>query len=424
MSIARWPRKSVAHRCGAHAIVAAVLVATIVVPWHSLAAQGAPAKPPVATPADTVVVPRSNVTFQIGGRGYSVGSSDVTEQAGNVSYEYRTRNWGLTIDGSTLQYGALGRTLSGSGNSNLRFDYMLRPGDTLMVYGRTASQPGALDSMQIAAVGVAGGSLVDLQASSLGAPALFGGRASFAFPVGDLVLNLRGGLEIESRPASTQPVYFRGTTWMIGSTLYGNVGRGQLSGSVDVTSSSADSLGGKNLYPGGGASTFRLDLHLPIVNPSDSTADDWDSAIAAWFSTPFGDTRADQPNRLLPLGNSFGISGSLTFPVGDGSWGPSIEYLGTNATSSAVTGAKSVTSSSTGWATNFALTADIPASKVFEFNPEFGYTIGNASTSYGQTTSKTIVVKRRGRTVTTTNGALSSDAVRGWWLSLGISAHF
>ena len=414
-------------RFGAGAIVAALWVATIVAPWQALRAQDSTAKPtasPTASPAEPPAGPKTNVYFQFGTRGYSIGGSKVTEQAGNLSYEYRTKQWGLSVDGASLQYGALGRTISGTGNSNVRVDYRLQPGDTLMLYGRSGSQPGTLDSAQVAAIGVAGGSFVDLQANSLGNPALFGGRAVFSFPVGDLVLNLRGALESESKPAATQKVYWRGTTWAIGSTLYGNIGNGQLAAMVDISSSSADSLGGKNLYPGGGETTVRLDLQLPIDNPADSTGDDWNSAFSAWFSSPFGAIRADQPNRLLPLGNSFGLSGALTFPVGDATWGPSVQFQSTSASASAKSGATLLSTSSSGWAANFAINADIPTSSIFELTPELGYAVGNASTSYGQTSSKTVVVQRRGRTVTTTSGGTTATALRGWWIALGVSAYF
>ena len=415
----RRSRLGVLARSGAGTIVAALWVAAIVVPWQALAAQDSTAKANVP-PAG----PKTNVSFQLGTRGYTIGGSKVSEQTGNVSYEYRTAQWGLGVDGSSLQYGALGRTISGTGNANVRFDYMLRPGDSLMVYGRSGSHPATLDSLQVNAIGVAGGSLVDVQANSLGAPSMFGGRAVFSYPVGNLVLNLRGAIETESQPAATQEVYWRGTTWAVGSTLYGNIGKGQLAAMVDISSSSADSLGGKNLYPGGGETTLRLELRLPIDNPSDSTGDDWDSAFTAWYTSPFGATRADQPNRLLPLGNSFGLSGALSFPVGNATWGPSVQFQSTAASANAKSGATALATSSSGWAANFAINADIPASSAFELTPELGYTIGNASTSYGLTSTKTVVVQRRGRTVTTTSGGTTASALNGWWFALGVSAHF
>lgn len=427
MTAKRHSRLGVRYSFGAGAIVAALWVATIVAPWQAVGAQDSTAKPtvsPSTSPAEPPAGPKTNVYFQFGSRGYSIGGSKVTEQAGNLTYEYRTKQWGLSVDGSSLNYGALGRTISGTGNSNVRFDYMLQPGDSLMVYGRSGSKPGTLDSVQVEAIGVAGGSLVDLQANSLGNPSMFGGRAVFSYPVGDLVLNLRGALEVESKPVATQEVYWRGTTWAIGSTLYGNVGKAQLAAMVDISSSSSDSLGGKNLYPGGGETTFSLDLHLPIENPADSTGDDWDSAFSAWFSSPFGATRADQPNLLLPLGNSFGLSGALSFPVGGATWGPSVQFQSTSASATAKSGATSLSTSASGWAANFAINADIPTGSIFELTPEVGYAIGNASTSYGETSTKTVIVQRRGRTVTTTSGGTTATALRGWWIALGVSAHF
>ncbi|MEI6814734.1 MAG: hypothetical protein WCL36_11195, partial [bacterium] len=83
-----------------------------------------------------------------------------------------------------------------------------------------------------------------------------------------------------------------------------------------------------------------------------------------------------------------------------------------------------LSTSSSGWAANFAINADIPTSSIFELTPELGYAVGNASTTYGQTSSKTVVVQRRGRTVTTTSGGTTATALRGWWIALGVSAHF
>jgi hypothetical protein len=379
---------------------------------------------PPANPADTVPSVKQSFTVQTGARHVTVGDSAVREQAGTYSYSWQRGRWALSLDGSSLQYTAARTPLNGWGSTNARLDVMLRPGDTLSFYGRSGTQPGALDSAQVAALGIAGGALVDLQSTSLGAPGMFGGRASFAFPVGDFVWSLRGSLESEAKPSAARPVTWHGTTWAVGSTLYAHVGRGEWSAVVDLTQSSADSLNGKNLFAGGGGVNVRSELHFPVSNPADSAGDDWDLYGAAWWSTPMNATRADQPNRLIPLGNTMGVSGSFSVPVGDGSFGPTLQFERTSANAAATQGSTAIRTSSSAWAATVLLDASIPTGRWLEWQPQLGWTTGDATTSYGSTTTRNTVVKRRGRTVTTSANGGTSDAIAGWWFQLGVTAHF
>ena len=52
------------------------------------------------------------------------------------------------------------------------------------------------------------------------------GLRSLAFPVGDLVLATRAGVEVEPRPSGASPVYWRGTTLRGGLALTTSAGEG------------------------------------------------------------------------------------------------------------------------------------------------------------------------------------------------------
>jgi hypothetical protein len=101
-----------------------------------------------------------------------------------------------------------------------------------------------------------------------------------------------------------------------------------------------------------------------------------------------------------------------------------VQFQSTSASATAKSGATSLSTSASGWAANFGINANIPTGSIFEFTPEVGYAVGNASTSYGETSTKNVIVQRRGRKVTTTSGGTTATSLRGWWIALGVSAHF
>jgi len=374
--------------------------------------------PIVALPATI-----QSVTFGVKARGYSLGDSSVSERSGKLSYTLLRGRTALNLEGSTVDYQALGRSVTGLVPSSLRLDMMLRPGDTLTLLGRTGSRPASLDSIQTAALSVVGSSLVDLESFSFGTQAMFGGRATFAFPVGDLVLSLRGGFDYEPRPSAAITTYWRGTTVQGGATVLGNIGMGTLSGAADVSYSSADSLGGKNLYPGGGSLSVVGVLNMPIDNPRTDDGDPWDAVLMTYWVKPLAAARTDQPNLLLPVGTTMGLTGMMTAPVGATALRSSLDLIRTSSSATVVTGASSATTTSTGWAASFGLDATVPMSSHLDLMPEVGYTLGNASLNFTQT-STTTPIFRRGRQLTKTTGNLVSDSMRGWWFGVAISASF
>ncbi|MEP6692046.1 MAG: hypothetical protein ABJD07_12880 [Gemmatimonadaceae bacterium] len=341
----------------------------------------------------------------------------MSERNGIVSYDMTGPRFRLRLDGTGLRYVAPGSTINGSTPIAGRLDFVLRPGDTLTFVGQTGSNPAQLDSAQAAAIGHAGSSAIDLESFAFGAPAMFGGRGAFAFPVGDLVLSLRGGIEAEPRPSAREPVYWQGTTMLGGVTLAGDAGPARLAARVDVRRSFADSLGGKNLFPGGGSVTTHASLDSPLSNPFDDLGEDLDLRLSAFYSSPFGDTRNDQPNRLIPLGNTLGTFASLAVPVSDWILSPSIQYIRETSSADAVVGAIYQRSSAAGWSASFGLDALIPLTSVFDLAPQVGYVTGNVEASFGQS-----VVRRRGRPIGRTSAF--SHGVRGWWAGLDLTASF
>jgi hypothetical protein len=386
------------------------------------------AQVPVPSPAAPASSPalsttEQSVTFGYTARAYSLGDSSVSERVGKFTYALLSGRAALSLEGSSVDYRAPGRSVTGSVPSSLRLDVMLRPGDTLTFLGRTQSQPASLDSNQTAALSVVGSSLVDLQSFSFGTRAMLGSHATFAFPVDELVLSLRGGLEYEPRPGAAIATYWRGTTVQGGATLLGNVGLGTLSGAADLSFSSADSLGGKNLYPGGGSVSIVGTLSMPIDNPRSDDGDPWDALLVASWTTPISAVRTDQPNLLLPVGTTMGLSGMLTVPVGaESELRPTIDLLHTSSSASVASARTSATTSSNGWAATFGLDATVPLTSYLDLLPETGYTLGNAALSFSQ--SGTTPIVRRGRRVTATSGSRISDSMRGWWLGIALSASF
>ena len=110
---------------------------------------------------------------------------------------------------------------------------------------------------------------MDLESAGFGTPAIGGGRLALAFPLGNLVLAARAGVEAEPRPNATSPVYWRGTTLRGGLALTASTGETSVTASVDATRSTADSLSGRNLFPGGGSVTLQVLAQLSVLDPFD-----------------------------------------------------------------------------------------------------------------------------------------------------------
>jgi hypothetical protein len=282
---------------------------------------------------------------------------------------------------------------------------------------RTASRPGTLDARQTDALGNAGTSTLDLDSFQFGTPAVGGAGAALAFPVGSLVLGVRGGLEYEPKPSGADPVYWRGTTVTGGLSLTGASGENQATASVNLSVSSADSLGGRNLFPGGGMLGLQIVTDIAVRNPVDELDEPWPLRAAVFYSRPFNDVRNDQPNRLVPRGSVAGGLASLLVPVRSAVLTPSIQVVRESSSDQVTRPLARRGIEASGWTASFGLDASLPLGNHFELNPEAGYTTGSLGATYTQT-----VIGLGGRAVTSTSRF--SDAIRGGWLTLELRAYF
>jgi len=399
---------------------AKIVAALCVCPLISLGAQR-PVLAPHDSSKDSVhagVNVRSRVSVTGTARSFRICDSSVTERVASARYELFVSRVRFRLDGTALRYATRADTIDGSLPIAARLDFAMRPGDTVMVFARSASHPFDLSTRQTTALGAAGTSTVDLESSALGTPAVGGARVALAFPVGDLVLAARGGVEVEPRPDGTLPVYWRGTTVRGGLALTSSSGDATFTASIDATRSSGDSLGGRNLFPGGGSATFQVVTDFSVSNPFDPLEDEqWPVRALAFYSRPFNNDRADQPNLLIPQGDLFGAVGTMLFSVGDLTVAPSLTLLRETSASESVSGLIHNRISGTAWTAASGIDVTIPLGATFELTPQAGYTFGSVGASFSQS-----AVTRRGRAVG--HSTSFTDAIRGTWVSVQLSASF
>lgn len=342
----------------------------------------------------------------------------MTERVANARYELFVSSVRFRLDAAVLRYATRADTIDGALPIAARVDLAVRPGDTLTAFARSASQPLELSKRQTTALGTAGTSTVDLESAALGTPAVGGVRLALAFPLGDLVLAARGGVELEPRPSGTFPVYWRGTTVRGGLALTSSTGNGSVTASLDATRSSADSLGGRNLFPGGGSLSLQVASDLTVANPFDPLEDDrWPVRALVFYARPFANDRADQPNLIIPQGNLWGAVGTLLASAGELTIAPALQLLRESSTSESASGLIRNRITGSAWTAQASLDVTIPLGRTFELTPQAGYTLGSVGASFAQST-----VFRRGRAFGQSTSF--SDAIRGNWLSLQLSAAF
>jgi hypothetical protein len=370
-----------------------------------------------AFPVAAQTADHSRITLTATTRAYTVGDTSVSENVAQVRYELFAPRVRFRLDGSALRYSAPAAEISGRLPLVAQLDFERRAGDTLTAFFRTSSAPYDLSARETAALSSSGTSTIDLQSSSFGTVAVGGGRMTLAYPVGDAVLALRGGFEYEPRPAGSQPVYWRGSTVRGGLSLTANSGEASYTGAIDVSHSSADSLGGRNLFPGGGSVALQLFATGSVLNPFDPLEDErWPLRAILFYARPFGNDRADQPNLIIPDGDLFGAVASMLVPVGGVTVSPLLQYLRETSTSGSISGILRSDVSGNAWTFQSGLDVAIPAGDRFEITPQAGYAFGSVGATFAQST-----VLRRGRVGRT---SAFSDAIRGSWLSLQISATF
>lgn len=358
-----------------------------------------------------------SISISATSRSYKVGDVRVNEQVAPFSWKLTAPRVVLRASGVPLQLDAPVDQLNAWTPFKARADFVLRVGDTLSVYGRTGSSPVTLDSLAVRAVSAVGTSVLDLSSQSLGVPAQGGVRALFSFPMSDVVIGLSGALEHEARPNGAGATYWQGNTARGAITMRGQAGERELSATLDVSVSKADSLNGRNQFPGGGT----LGLSASAVGPLDADARFFGVADA-FFARPFGNDRPDQPTRLIPQGNLMGTSFTVLMQTGDVTWSPSVTLMRESSSASVTvlsgTQRSLSTLSGSAWSVAGGLSVDISLGHYFTLSPEIGAVGGSVSSSLAQTSGR--VIGRRGRIVGATTVDSFSDPVTGFWGGIGV----
>ena len=363
---------------------------------------------------------RQSITVQSMNRSYAIGTGTFKETVGLLSYRLRTPSLSLSVTASPLRYNASTgpTTITGAPPVLVRVDWLPGVGDTLRVYGRTASSPATLDSTQSLAIGAVGVSTIELESFSLGTPAMVGARAALSFPSDEVVFGLRAGVEYQAKPTGSSNTYWTGTTLSAGASIAFPTGALRTTALVDVSRSSADALGGKNLFQGGGSANLELRVD-GLLGEGEGV----DALFSAWYQRPFDNVRSDQPNRLVPVGDTYGLFSMLSFPVGSSLLTPTVSMARESASGATSEGASRYSYAASSWAANAGMALSVPLSRSIDLTPEVGFASGSAGSTFVATTLVGGTLPGRpGRPVSSTQNFRSG--ISGWWAALEFSISF
>jgi hypothetical protein len=360
------------------------------------------------------------------GRWYNVGSPQTTgrsinERSTTLTYQVRGPHLSARLDVNPLTYettqSGVGTSLAGLTPIAARLEWRWREGDTTRLFARGATRPRTLDSTQTSAIGAAGTSTIELDAVALGTPVAVGLRQTAALPLSDAItISLRGSVESSERPASGQSIYWTGTTVRAGAAvILRPASATRLVASLDLSRSFADSLGGSNLFPGGGTVFVDLRAQGPLGGPESPVF----GQVQTFFSRPYGNTRADQPNRLIPQGDFFGANSALTIDVGPVMVMPT---LGTMVESGRAESRRTFARSQfrgLAWSATGGLAVVIPLGTLVEVTPEIAVVGGNVSQEY-----LTSVVNPLNGRVRTVSEAKYTFPTKGRVLTIEVAVRF
>ena len=362
--------------------------------------------------------------------GVGVGSDNADRSvAGRFGTQFQ--NWSIenrAVSGARIS--SLAEQLRGAARQ--RYDVILiqvagndivrlRSADTLRIFGQTTSFPGALSTVDAQALGAIGTSTVDLDAGAIGIAARIGTRYTFTQPVGHngVSLMLRGGVEYDLKPSGAEVVSWRGTTVRAGAGISRATSTTTAGASVEVTRSFSDSLGGRNLFPGGGALT--LDGRLLRFVGADGTGF---VSANAFYSRPLNIERPDQPTRLIPIGDFAAVTLAGAFPVRELTLLPTVSLMRESSSATALVNGTVVNGvvlnrvttqlNASGFTSSVSLGLAIPLGRFVMVTPEVGGAFGTVS----QTVSSSFP-RRIGRPIVRSQGF--SDPIRGGWFALEIS---
>ncbi len=358
---------------------------------------------------------RQTVTIRPTIRRYSVGNVNASEQASYASWVGRFRHATLRLDLTPVSYSGDTNTstvdrpqvrFSGASPISGRLDVPFRSADTVRVFAQSMSFPGALTAIDARALGAVGTSTVDLDAGALGIAARVGTRYTLTQKLGQggVALTVRGGVEYEPKPSGTEAVSWRGTTLRGAVGVSRTAESGSVGTSIEFAKSHADSLGGRNLFPGGG--TLNLDARALRYFGHDGTGF---VSLNGFYSRPVNVQRPDVPTRIIPVGDFFGATASAAIPVGRVSVVPVVSLLRESSHASAIVSGRNTTLDASGQTASLSLGVSVPLGSVVTITPEVGGVFGNV----GQTVSAQYPRRVRRQSF--------SDPIRGGWISIELS---
>jgi hypothetical protein len=359
---------------------------------------------------------RQTFTLRPTMRSYTVGNVNASEQASYASWVARFRHATLRVDATPVSYTGDTNTsvadrpqvvFGGLSPISARLDVPLRRADTLRVFAQTMSFPGALSTIDAQALGAVGTSTVDLDAGALGIAARVGARYTLTQRLGHagVALTLRGGVEYDPKPSGNEAVSWRGTTIRGALGLGRSVDAGTFGASVEMTQSYSDSLGGRNLFPGGGTVTFDARALRYVGANGDGFI-----SLIGFYAKPVGIQRPDQPTRLIPVGDFGGVTVSTVIPVRAVTLLPVFSVLRESSNARAIVNNRNTTLAASGHSATASFGVTVPIGRVLTLTPEIGGVFGNVS--------QTISAQYPRRRVRQAN---FSDAIRGRWVSLEFS---
>jgi hypothetical protein len=352
-------------------------------------------------------------------RRYSVAGVAASEQAAPASWLFRFRRATMRLDATPIAYRAdtgsasmpTSAVVGGMSPISARLDLRILRADTLRVFVQTASFPGALTAQDASALAAIGTSTIDLDAASLGVSARTGVRYAHTRAIGEngVSLTLRGGLEYDPKPSGTATVSWRGTTLRGGLGVSRQLDDLNFGAFVEVTRSFADSLGGRNLFPGGGSLLAEARALRFFGAESEHFG-----TVNVFYTKPLGIERPDQPTRLIPVGDFAGVTGSLAMTLGRATLLPVVTLLRESSSATATVDGRPTRLAASGFASSASVGVALPLGSVITITPEVGAALG----SVGQTVTSSFP-RRIGRPITRSQAF--SDPVRGAWATIEVS---
>jgi hypothetical protein len=335
------------------------------------------------------------VSVRAGFRSYTLGAADVSESLALVTYSLRRPGMRLRVSGGPLRYdGGNGLAIAGVSPLDARLDLSIGARDSVRIGLRVPSSPMTLSGPQVAALAAVSTATVDLSSIDFGTQASVSGAYVRKQGLGESVA-LSGliGVDYEPRPSSARWSYWRGTTLRGGVTVSGQAGSSRISGGLVVTGSLSDSLGGSNLFQGGGTLLARAGVSTDLGEASSAVID-----VSTFYFRPLRANHLDAANRRIPVGDFVGASVLGVLPLGALLLTPTLVVSHESSHTASARGSA--------WAALSSLAADVPLGSRWSLTPEVGYAGGSL------------------RSGVSDSAAGIRESLSGWWGAAELSVSF